>query len=304
MAVFLTYRQKGGKVNPVALRYGIARSTVNVIVREFVELGFADRPRASVSIEFLQQMQEQHIQRVLYPLGETQVSEGGPGHLVAAALNQLNLTQATDEEGALKMAEDDPLLVPEELQWHLKDTAAERVIQEARNAARDFHQRDRAAWRDLRAALEVACGLPEREIDLGGQDIEPHLLSAVRKRMHNSFLDPRFRIQAPKGDWLEWDVLPDDPLVLRLNRESAAVGGPEDHQQVKDGVAGFLTRKYRDLQRRFIEVERLQSDLWLLKQVLANTVSSVSEEDIRRRICPACPYPEVQQEVDNDIGKR
>jgi hypothetical protein len=49
VGVFLAYRRNGGKVNPVANRYGIARSTVNVIVNEFVDMGFADRPRAKVS---------------------------------------------------------------------------------------------------------------------------------------------------------------------------------------------------------------------------------------------------------------
>jgi hypothetical protein len=38
LSVFLAYRRNGGKVNPVANRYGIARSTVNVIVKEFVYL--------------------------------------------------------------------------------------------------------------------------------------------------------------------------------------------------------------------------------------------------------------------------
>jgi hypothetical protein len=304
VAVFLSYRQNGGKVNPVANRFGIARSTVNVIVKEFVDLGFTDRPRASVSTQFLQQMQEQHIQRVLYPSGEPQGPDAGPGHLVAAALNHLNVNPANDEETALKLAEDDPLFVPEELEWHLKDTAAQRVIQEARNAARDFHLRDHAAWRDLRLALEAACGLSEGADYPSGQDREPHLIKALKNQLRNSFFDRPFKFQAPTPDWLEWDVYPEDPLVLRLKRQIVAVGGLEEHQRVKDGVAGFLTNSYREFQRRFVEVERLRSDLGLFQQVLTTTVASVSEEDIRRRICPACPYPETQQEPVSDTGKR
>ncbi len=304
VAVFLTYRQNGGKVNPVALRYHIARSTVNVIVKEFEELGFTDRPRASVSTEYLQQMQQQHIQRVLYPLGESQGIDGGPGHLVAKALDYLNVSPASDEEAALKLAEDDSLFVPEELQWHLKDTAAERVIQEARKAARDFHLRDYAAWRDLRLELEAACGLLEGDSYPGSQNQEPHLLPAMRRRLRDSFFDRGFQFKAPTADWLEWEVTSDDPLTLRLKGEFVAVGDPENHQRVKDGLVGFLTNRYRKLQRRFVEVDRLRRDLGLLQQVLTNTVSSVSEEEIRRRICPACPYPEAQQELNSDTGKR
>jgi hypothetical protein len=303
VSVFLAYRRNGGKVNPVAQRYGIARSTVNVIVKEFEDMSFTDRPRARVSTEFLQQMQEQHIQRVLYPSGEPHRPDGGPGHLVATALNQLNVTPANDEEQALKLAEDDPVLVPEELRWHLRDTAAERVIQEVRNAARDFHLRDHAAWRDLRLALEAACGLPERPSPTS-QDREPHLRPALKNRLRNSFFDRAFQFHAPTPDWLEWDVYPDDPLVLRLKVDHVAVGSSEEHQRVKDGVAGFLTNSYRELQRRFVEVERLCWDLGLFQQVLTKTVDSVSEEEIRRRICPVCPYPEAQQEPDSDTGKR
>jgi len=304
VAIFVSYRQTGGKVNAVANIHGVARSTVTAVVNEFKGDGFSDRPRATVSTEFLQQMQEQHIQRVLYPSGEPQGTDGGPGHLVAAALNHLNVDPATGEEQARKLAEDDPLFVPEELGWHLKDTAAERVIQEGRNAARDFHRRDHLAWRDLRLALEAACGLQEERAIPVVPDREPHLLPALKNRLRNSFFDRPFQFQAPNPDWLEWDGYAHDPLVLRLKGEFVAVGGPEEHQRVKDAVAGFLTNSYRDLQRRFVEVERLRYDLGLFQQVLANTVSSVSEEEIRRRICPACPYPEAQQEPVSDTGKR
>jgi DNA-binding Lrp family transcriptional regulator len=304
VAVFLTYRRIGGKVNPVANRYGIARSTVNVIVKEFVDMGFANRPRATLSPEYLKEMQEQHIQRVLYPSGEPQATDGGPGHLVAAALAQLNVNPADGEEQAPKLADDDPSFVPEELKWHLKDTAAERVIQDARNAARDFHLRDREAWRDLRLALEAACGLKEERAIPVPPSREPYLHPALKNCLRNSFFDRAFQSQAPTPDWLEWHAPPNDPRVLQMKSEVAAVGGPEDHQRVKNGVVVFLTNSYRELQRRFVEVERLRRDLVLFQQVLSKTVSPVSEEEIRRRICPACPYPEAQQEPDTDTGIR
>ena len=295
VSVFLTYRRNGGKVYPVANRYGIARSTVNVIVKEFVDMGFSDGPRANVSPEYLKEMQEQHLQDVLRPSG----GPSGPDRLTAMAVGNLDVSPATNEEEALKLAEADPLHVPEELQWHLKGTAAERVIQEARNAARDFHRRDHAAWRDLRLALEAVCQLPERSSP-ANQDREPYLLPALKNRLRNSFFDRPFQRQAPTSDWLEWDVQPDDLLFLRLKREQVAVGSSEEHQRVRSGVVDFLSNSYRDFQRRFVEVERLRWDLGLFQQVLGKTVGSVQEGEVRRRICPACPYPEALQEPDGD----
>jgi len=294
VALFLAYRQNGGKVTPVVNRYLTPRSTVSLIVKEFREMGFALRPRANVSTEFLQQMQEEHFQDVLH-------AAGGPSNgkrLTTKAVGNLNLTAATDEQGAWKMVEADDLPIPEELHWHLKGTAAERVILEARNAARDFHQRDYLAWRDLRLALEAACGLPELpEMDSPPpQDRRPHLLPVLKTRLRDRLLVSDLQRQAPGLDWLEWDVASGYPRVLRLKGEHVAEGSPEDHQRVKDGVAGFLTHSYQDLQRRFVEVKRLRRDLELLQRVLAITLAFVSEEEIRRRICPACPYPEAQQE--------
>ena len=299
VSVFLAYRRNGGKVYPVANDHGIARSTVNIIVKEFQDMGFSDMPRANVSPQYLMEMQEQHLQNVLHPSG----GPLGPDRLTAMAVGNLDLTPATNEEEALKLAEADPLFVQEELEWHLKGTAAERVIQEARNAARDFRRRDHAAWHDLRPALEAACKLPERS-SLPAQDREPHLLPALKQRLRNSFFDRPFQRQTPGLEWLEWDVYPDDPLVLRLKREWVAVGGPDDHQRVKSGVADFLANNFPNFQRRFVEVERLRWDLGLFQQVLGKTIGSVQEEEIRRRICPACPYPEAQQEPDSDTGKR
>ena len=61
--IFLASRQFGRKVNPVANRYAVARSTVRVIVEAFVDMNFSDQPRAKVSEAMLRKMQEQHQAR-------------------------------------------------------------------------------------------------------------------------------------------------------------------------------------------------------------------------------------------------
>jgi hypothetical protein len=185
------------------------------------------------------------------------------------------------------------------LQWHLKGTDAEQVIQTAHSAACDFHRRDYAAWRDLRLALEESCKLPQRN-GSSYQDQEPHLLPDLMSQLRDAFFDWHFRSQAPTPDWLEWDVAPDDSRVLRLRGKDAAVGSSEKHEHIRSGVADFLTSRFRKFQSRFLEVERLRLDLRLFQTVLGKSVGAVQEDEIRRRICPACPYPESQQELDRD----
>ena len=145
--VFLAYRQSGGKVNPVANRYGTARSTVSVIVKEFVDMGFSEEPRAKVSTELLNEMQRQHIASLL--------------ELPRSGVGRVRLGPGDDNEAGRQEAIADPLPIQEESRWHLKGTKAERVIEEATSGIRDYLRRESVAWQGLRLALEEACHLPE-----------------------------------------------------------------------------------------------------------------------------------------------
>ena len=279
--IFLAYRQSGGKVNPVANRYGIARSTVSVILKEFLEMGFSEQPRARVSTDLLNEMQQQHI------VGFVELTRMGVG--------RLNLGPGNDNEAGRQEAIADPLPVQEESRWHLRGTKAERVIEEAINADRDYLRRESEVWQGLRLALEEACHIPERD-GVIRQDPKPHLLPALKRRLRDAFFYGGFLAEPPPPSWLQWDLEPHEPQILRLQGEPVGIGSPEDHQRIKEGVTAFLASAFQVHQRRFSEVERLRQDIELIDGILDKEVQAISEDDVRRGICPTCPYPEASLE--------
>lgn len=282
LAVFLDYRRGRQKVNPVANRHVIARSTVRAIVKEFVDMGFSARPRAKASEALLREMQEQH----LVSLGE----------FIGGEVGSLNLGPGTDNEVGRQEAFDEPLPVSEEALWHLRGTRAEQVMREARGAVRDYLGRESEAWQDLRLALEEACKLPEREGAIG-EDPEAHLLPALKRRLRNAFFDGALLAEPPPLSWLQWEAEPDDPRVLRMQGEAVGTGSAEDHHRCKEGVTAFLAIGFRQHQRRFLEVEKLRQDMRLMQGIVEKAVGAIKESDIRRGICPACPYPEASPEL-------
>ena len=263
-------------MNPVANSYRIARSTVRIIVKEFEDLGFSSQPRARVSASLLTEMQEQHLVSLEDSL------EKGAG--------RLNIGTGTDNEVDRQIALSEPLAIGDESRWHLRDTKAESVIREATDATRVYLQQEIDAWQALRRALEEACHLPEREGEFR-DDPEPHLLPALKRRLQNAFFNPDFLVEPPGPEWPEWDRDPVDAEVLRL-RERVAIESPDDHQLVIDGVTSFLANGFKDHQRRFSEIHRLRQDMELMQGVVEKTWSEITKADIRRGICPACPYPE------------
>ena len=279
--VFLAYRQIGGKVNPVANRYGIARSTVSVIVGEFVDMGFSEEPRVKVSTDLLKDMQQQHIVSLV--------------ELPRLGVGRLKLGPTNDNEARRQEAIADPLPIQDETRWHLRGTDAEQVIGEATNANRDYLRRESEAWQALRLALEGACQLPERDEEVR-QNPEPHLLPALKRRLWNAFFEGSFLAEPPLPSWLEWDLEPHEPEVLRLQGEPIGIGSTEHHQRIKEGLTAFLATAFQAHQRRFSELERLRQDIGLIDGILEKTVKAITEDDIRRGICPTCPYPEANLE--------
>lgn len=281
VAIFLTYRLVGRKIHPVAIRYGVSRSTVRVIVKEFLDMGFSEMPRAKVSENLLEQMQEQHL--------------AGLVELPRRGVGRLNLGPGTSSEAGRQDAMAHPLTTRDESRWHLKGTRAEQVIEEATNANRDYLQRESEEWQVLRVALECVCHLPERDGGIG-EDPDPHLLPALGRQLRDAFFAPAFRAEPPPPTWLTWDTNPDAPEILRLASEPVGIGSPEDHQRIKEGLTLFLATAFQEHQRRFIEVERLRLDMGLIDGILNEELQAITGDDIRRGICPSCPYPEATLE--------
>ena len=99
-----------------------------------------------------------------------------------------------------------------------------------------------------------------------------------------------------RPSWLRWDLDPDEPEVLRLQGERIGIGSTGDHQRIMEGVTAFLATAYGEHQRRFSEVERLRQDMELIDGILDEKLHAITEDDVRRGICPLCPYPEASLE--------
>ena len=61
-------------------------------------------------------------------------------------------------------------------------------------------------------------------------------------------------------------------------------------------MAAFLDPAFQKHQMRFSEVERLRQDMKLIDAILDKEVQAISGDDVRRGICPRCPYPEASLE--------
>ena len=278
LTVFLSYRRCGGKINPVAKDFGFSRATVRAIVKEFLKMGFSERPRAAVSTALLVEMQEQHL-AILVQL---------PG----MGVGPLNLELSTDNDNKNPQSKSEILPVSEESLWHLRGTAAEQVIQETRTAFRDFLDSETEAWRSLSHTLEEECQLLEGHSN-NANDAKPRLLPALKQRLHDAFLNEEFLVNPPPQSWLQWDLDPGDSRTLRLNGRPVGTGVPEDHQKIRVGVSAFLRDNFQEHQKRFYELERLRRDMILLGGIVEKTLGAITEEEIRRGVCPACPYPEL-----------
>ena len=279
--VFLAYRQTRGKVNPVANRYGVARSTVSVIVKEFVDMGFSEAPRVKVSEDLFQEMQQQHLISLV--------------DLPRFGVGRLKLGPTTD---SLKNRQDplaDPLPVHDESRWHLKGTKVEQVIEEARTAYRDYLRFESEKWQGLRLNLEEACQLPEQDWEIT-PGLEPHLFPTLKRRLKEAFFEGSFLTEPPSPSWLQWDLEPQKPEVLRLQGEPIGVGSAEDHQRIKQGVMAFLDSAFQKHQKHFFELERFRQDIELIDGILEKEVQAITEDTLRVGICPLCPYPEASQE--------
>ena len=62
-------------------------------------------------------------------------------------------------------------------------------------------------------------------------------------------------------------------------------------------MAGFLADGFLEHERRFVEVDRLRRDLRLMQGIVVRALGSVTEDEKRSGICPACPYREAVLEA-------
>ena len=286
--IFLAYRLRRQKVYPVAKRYKIARSTVRRIVEEFTDGGFSDAPRPSLSPEMLGRAQEAHLSRWIGWLKEPRLHDPlGPELQVQSGQAMLGVHPG--ERGDVAAREE--RIVPSPIGWHLRGTQTGNTISESYGAIDEYYDRCQTLWNDLAETLESSSGLSvrpiaEREVSRHAPRIFDALVDLIYTVLYR---DLRW---SPPDDWPQWSAADDSP-ILRANHQHVADGEPSDHQAVQEAVAHFLSHNFEDYRRRAVELQRLHRDLGYLTEVVAGTLKSVTDEEVRAGICPECPFPEI-----------
>lgn len=299
VAVFVSYRRVGQKAYPVAQHFGIARSTTGLIIKEFLEAGFSDRPRAELSVQFLGRAQELHLEELTEVLRRPR---------------SINLPQPRDWsrtglEGEVALSDSPELEVPSEvasagdeaLDWHLRETPAEDVVRQKDQASLDYRRRCLLLWRDIAAEIGEACRLPVQAFP-GKQPPEgPAIFDGLVDELYRLvFAAPAARGRDPAGD-LHWD--PSGTTQLSCNSRIVAVGQAADYRAIQDGVTRWLKTREAGYEERSRELVRLHHDLHFLQPILHEALEKVTDDEVRSGICPACPYPEANATIPGPAPK-
>ena len=289
LQIFLDYRVSG-KVYPVANKHGVARSTVKTIVEEFLESGFSPKPRVSLSVSTLTQIQNRHFEEVISILDKgKKISPPKPGLIKAKPGSGDRLIEDTDIKGA----EYGPYRLDGVVLWHLKGTNAESVIQEVVRAVEDYKLACQKLWIRISTILSEKSGLPVRpwrEPGLRGDD--PHIFHELVDDVYEELFSATEGVAKPRPGWPNWhDAL--DKEVLRSSGTDMAVGEPGELERVRQAVEYFSQKEFDSHARQAKDLTLSHGDLLFLEPVLTEALRNTDEADVHRSICPSCPYPEV-----------
>lgn len=287
ISIFLDYRKRG-RIYPTAKHFNIARSTVRAIVDEFVEMGFSGGPRPNLSQALLVQAQEMHLTEVMDRRGVTptlRLAEPKEN-----AYGGLNADQALSESAPTLAEQHDPLPLHETLIWHLSGTGASDIIEEARVAVREYDLACLSLWLGISNSLKNLCELPVRVYNASRDRTQrPCLYHVLVDLAYKEVLGVKTLSRSPVSRWRSDST---DPTLLINDAGELAHCGIELHAKIKEGVTSFLFSELAAYQSKGQELLRLHGDLRYLEAILADALSSVSDQDVRKGICPSCPYPE------------
>jgi hypothetical protein len=57
----------------------------------------------------------------------------------------------------------------------------------------------------------------------------------------------------------------------------------------------WVENRFKEFQRWEQELDHLSRDLSYMDEIVQRSMQAVSNDDIRRGICPGCPYPEARE---------
>ena len=81
--------------------------------------------------------------------------------------------------------------------------------------------------------------------------------------------------------------------VLSADGITAAVGDSSVHEHVQHAVKLLEDSSSTELDPEAFQVRLLYEDLVYLSKIVLQDLAKVSEADLKKGICPRCPYPEI-----------
>ena len=295
--VFLDFRRLK-RVYPTAKRHGIARSTVNVIVKEFVDRGFSAAPRVDLPPNLLALAQQHHRSEMVERLGKGfTLYRNKPGPNMHAGMTP---EEAMADDALAKVAELRAPLLEENLLWHLRGTEANRTVHEVRQALRHYDQRCLSLWLDIRRGLEGACELAVYSTlspKAGERDRGIYYL--LVDRVYRDIFDAPPHSEGPPDYREEWSY-ESESSTHRLHGETVTIGGEEVGQVVQQGTEEYLKQNFPIIHRRAIDLTHQYRDLEYLSRIVSDALEKIDPEEISCGICPGCPYPEASQDSSPD----
>ena len=278
--VFLAYRERQ-RVYPVAKDFDVSRSAVRTIKDEFEAAGFSTAPRAALSPELLLQLQQRHLDDVVTRLGRAQDAFGvdSPDDPVVGRTPAIERTQLADD-----------------LVWHIRGTEVEQQLTEIAQAVSDYYSQCRDLWDLIRLDLEHGSLVPVLEQN---STSEPCLYpEAVAFLYREAFRLSQSGASPSTHSWVWLSGSEDESrLVLRTlaetNRLQVAFGDSVVRKKVQESIETYVNEGFMKIRGRARHLLALYGDLSYLETIAKDVLRKVKEEEVRGRICPACPYPEV-----------
>lgn len=190
----------------------------------------------------------------------------------------------------------------------MRGTGAESILGHVRQALHQFDLQCQGLWSALSTEVEGACNTKQEGNDRVGtgemhskirvaayrqQDNpmevrEPYITCNLVNLVYESLFDSGL-----EGDRRPeiWRPSSGEPDIFMAGPIAVAVG-EGIHETVRRGISGLLIEGLDSCRARALALEGMFLDLGYLSTVVGQVLSETTEVQVRKGICPKCPYPE------------
>lgn len=288
--IFLEYRRESRKVYPVANHYKVARSTVSLIVKEFLKAGFSDRPRLDLPLRLLKEAQGSHQLELSGELKKKpSISIAEPGGNPRGGLSELEAIGG-DPVQALRARR--TIDLDSRLRWHLKGTDVETTLEEVGNAITRYNEQCFGFWQMIKEDLEKPPGyktlLPGAKL---ADDAKGHLYPTLIDAVSRKFCSLPTRKESLDPDWPLLTPQKGSNGELGLVNSPMAWVSPEDNK-LPDHVLTTVRAHAEVYLSQGNTLVATHGDLRYVLSYAQRLLGEVTDEQVQQGVCPECPYPE------------